>query len=477
MQAGAETRVLTLASLCFDVHVHARSPEDQPLEPDLERARDWLAWAEHLVFVYPTWWGTMPALLKGFLDRMIMPGFAFRFYGPGASEWEGLWAGKSAQLITTTDTPPPVYRWLFRAPGTHAMRNATLGFCGVKPVHALVFGPVRTSSAKKREQWLERARRAGFALRGGVHRPAHRAWLRVRPWLKALRFQFYPMSWAAYTVGALAGVSGGLHWAPYLWGYLCLFCLEAATVFCNDYLDYVTDRANVHHGPFTGGSRVLVSGQLGFAQLRHGIGLMLILACLGAALAVKTSLSPTTSALWLVLAAILTLGYTAPPLKLSYRGLGELDVAFTHSALVLWLGYLLQGGAPGVGLPWLLALPLFLSILPAIILAGVPDRAADVIAGKHTLAERLGKHAAMWLAGAFILVAALFATVFDLAGVADGAFEGVRYAVWPHAALCLWLLLYYARRGAEQMHRIDGLLLAVLTYMVWFVAVPYYHLL
>ncbi len=372
VQAGAETRTLVLASLRFDVHVRSNSPEEQALEPDLQRARDWLAWADHLVFVYPTWWGTLPALIKGFLDRMVMPGFAFRFYGPGASQWEGLWAGKTAQLITTMDTPPPIYRWLFRAPGTHAMRHATLGFCGVKPVYALVFGPVRTSDAAKRGRWIERARRAGFALRGGALTPARRVWKRLQPWLRAMRLQSYPMSWAAYTVGALAAVANGLHWAPYLWGYLCLFCLEAATVFCNEYLDYASDRANNHYGPFTGGSRVLVNGQIGFKSLRRGIGLMLLLACLGAALALNASSSPAGAALWLGLAAILTLGYTAAPLKLSYRGWGEVDVAFTHSMMVLWLGYLLQGGRAGALLPWLLALPMFFAILPAIILAGVP---------------------------------------------------------------------------------------------------------
>ncbi|MCP1365222.1 NAD(P)H-dependent oxidoreductase, partial [Halomonas sp. BBD48] len=198
-QAGAETRLLALGELTFDPHVRIESPEDQPLEPDLERAKQWLIWAEHLVFVYPTWWGTMPALLKGFLDRLVMPGFAFRFYGPGATQWEGLWQGKSAQLITTMDTPPPVYRWLFRAPGTHAMRNATLGFCGVKPVHTLIAGSIRTSTQQQRHGWLEQARARGFALRHGVNGPAGRCWQRIKPWLKALRLQFYPMTWAAYT--------------------------------------------------------------------------------------------------------------------------------------------------------------------------------------------------------------------------------------------------------------------------------------
>lgn len=475
-QAGIETRLLALGEMHFDPHVHVESPEKQPLEPDLQCAKDWLSWAEHLVFVYPTWWGTMPALLKGFLDRLVMPGFAFRFYGPGATEWQGLWHDKSAQLITTMDTPPPIYRWLFRAPGTHAMRNATLGFCGVKPIHTLVAGSVRTSTLVQRRRWIEQARRAGFALRSGVHTPAGRVWLQVRPWLKALRLQFYPMTWAAYTLGALAATLNGLAWAPYLWGYLCLFCLEAATVFCNDYRDYPSDRANQYHGPFTGGSRVLVTGEISFATLRLGIALALLGAFTAAGLALKASASPLPSALWLALAVVLTLGYTLPPLKLSYRALGELDVAFTHSAMVLWLGYLLQGGAASSPLPWLLSLPLFFAILPAIILAGVPDRAADADAGKHTLAERLGNTAALRLAGASVIIAALLALIFDRAGVANGAFANISYFALPHAALSLGLLLVHARRGTERLQRIDALLFVMLNYMVWFVAVPYFHL-
>jgi putative NADPH-quinone reductase/1,4-dihydroxy-2-naphthoate octaprenyltransferase len=476
-QAGVETRLLALATMSFDPHVRLSSPEEQPLEPDLQRAKDWLCWAEHLVFVYPTWWGTMPALLKGFLDRLVMPGFAFEFYGPGATDWQGLWNGKSAQLVTTMDTPPAVYRWLYRAPGKHAMRNATLGFCGVKPVHTLVAGPVRTSTLEQRRRWIEGARRTGFNLGFGVHTPAGRLWQRICPWIQALRLQFYPMTWAAYTLGALAAVTGGLAWAPYLWGYLCLFALEAATVFSNDYRDYPSDRVNQHHGPFTGGSRVLVGGKISFATMRLGIGVALIVAFAAAGLALKTSALPLPSALWLLLAVVLTLGYTVPPLQLSYRSLGELDVAFTHSAMVLWLGYLLQGGVVSAPLPWLLALPLFFAILPAIILAGVPDRSADTVAGKHTLAERFGNRAAMELAGASVVIAATLALAFDRAEMAHGAFSGISYFVLPHAALCLGLLLVHAQKGTERLQKIDGLLIVTLNYMVWFAAIPFYHLL
>lgn len=475
-QAGTETRQLSLGELEFDPHVHVESPEDQPLEPDLERAREWLVWAEHLVFVYPTWWGTMPALLKGFLDRLVMPGFAFRFYGPGATQWEGLWQGKSAQLITTMDTPPPIYHWLYRAPGTHAMRNATLGFCGVKPVHTLVAGSIRTSTQRQRHEWLERARARGFTLRHGVHGPVGRRWQGIRPWLKALRLQFYPMTWAAYTLGALAAAPLGLAWAPYLWGYLCLFFLEAATVFINDYQDYPSDSRNRHHGPFNGGSRVLVDHDISFVAMRRGIGITLIVALAAAGLVLKTTAAPLASAVWLLIAAILTLGYTLPPLKLSYRSLGELDVAFTHSAMVLWLGFAFQGGALGAVIPWALALPLFFAILPAIILSGIPDREADALAGKHTLPERFGNRMALALAAASIVVAAALALVFDRTGTAAGLFDGLSYFVLPHAALSIALLWAAFLHGPHRLRRIDGLMFVMLNYMVWFVAIPFYHL-
>ncbi|GAB3670554.1 NAD(P)H-dependent oxidoreductase [Salinisphaera aquimarina] len=476
-RAGAEVVTLALGDLAFAHDVVADSPENQPLEPDLQRARDLLDWAEHLVFVYPTWWGTMPALLKGFLDRLVAPGFAFRFYGPGAAEWEGLWKGKSAQLITTMDTPPPIYKWLFRAPGTNAMRRATLGFCGVAPVHVLTCGSVRTSDIDQLERWIERARRAGFALRSGVHSPIGRVARRATPWLKALRLQFYPMSWAAYSVGALLGAAAGLDWSAYLWGYLLIFCLEAATVFCNERADIDTDRANQNYGPFTGGSRVLLDGGLSPARLRRAVGYLLVAAFMAAGLALASGPAGTGVVLWMLLATVITLGYTVYPLKLSYRSLGELDVAFTHSALVLLLGVLLQGGAFGAPEPWLLSLALGLAILPSIILAGVPDRAADARVGKHTLAERWGNAVALRLAGAAVITSALLALLCDQTSLGGGLFHGMSLVVIPHAALCLALLWHARSRGPETLARIDGLLIAALTYMLWFVIIPGYHLL
>ena len=87
---GVECRELILSDIRFDPNVHEASPEPQPLEPYLFRAQRDIHWAEHLVFVYRTWWGTFPALIKGFLDRIMTPGFAFRHLSltNGTSCWQ-----------------------------------------------------------------------------------------------------------------------------------------------------------------------------------------------------------------------------------------------------------------------------------------------------------------------------------------------------------------------------------------------------
>src|SRR5690348_74279 len=82
-EAGVELERLDLAELKFEPNVIAGSPRNQPCEPAIRKALELVAWADHLVLVFPTWWGTMPALLKGFLDRVLMPRFAFEEHEGG----------------------------------------------------------------------------------------------------------------------------------------------------------------------------------------------------------------------------------------------------------------------------------------------------------------------------------------------------------------------------------------------------------
>jgi 1,4-dihydroxy-2-naphthoate polyprenyltransferase len=469
--AGVECRELILSEQAFDPDVHAHSPEHQALEPELAAAQADIGWAEHLVFVYPTWWGTFPAQLKGFLDRTLTPGFAFRHHADG--RWDQLLKGRTAELLTTMDTPPLVYRWIYRAPGHHALANATLGYCGVRTVRRRIDGPVITSTPEERERWIEQARSRGVQLGQGALSPAQRRRDRITAWVAALRLQFYPMTWVAYTVGALAA-AGPLAWTPYLLGYAALFLLEAATVFLNDWFDFESDRQNRNSGPFSGGSRVLVDGRIERPALRRGItGALLGTALLIAALAAAAPPGQLGAvAVTYSLLALLALAYTVPPLKLSHRGLGELDVVLTHSAGVLLAGYVLQGGGLGDSLPWLLALPLGIAILPSILLAGCPDRRADDAAGKRTLVVKLGLRNTLRLAMAATVLAP--ATGLLLLLVRPELVPLLGWGVAGATAHAAWL--WKRLRGLLALdvvpERIDGTIVVALTFMLWFCVPP-----
>ena len=470
--SGAEVRELAVAALSFDPDVHVPSPEDQAHEDDVRRVQSLIAWADHLVFVYPTWWGAMPARLKGLLDRCLTPGFAFRHRDDGT--WDKLLDGKTAQLLTTMDTPPWVYRFVHGSPGFRQLERATLGYCGVRAVRRTVFSPVVGSSAATRARWLERARREGRRLVEGALTPMQRRRERLLAWLRALRLQFYPMSFVAYLIGALAGSggAGALEGGRFWLGYAALFLLEAATVFANERFDRESDRRNANAGPFNGGSRVLVDGSIGRAALARATGAALIGYVALVPWLAAGSAAPGLTLAWLALLGVAAVGYTAPPLALCHRGLGELDVAFTHGIGVTMVGHLLQGGAFADPLPWLLSLPLGLAVLPAIILSGLPDHEADRAAGKRTLAVRLGKAGAVRLAMLCTVLAALAAASLTLTPAARGAMPA---AIVPlaaaHATLLVTVLLRRLRAGRLD-GRIDAPMTLALGYGVWFGALP-----
>ena len=151
--AGNEVQLITLGSLSFDPVLHNGYAMIQKLEPDLVAGQAAITWAQHIVFVYPIWWGAMPALLKGFIDRLFLPGFAFK-YREGSQFWDRLLSGRSAHLLVTMDTPPWYFRWVYRMPGHNQMKRTILEFSGIKPVTISSFGPIKGSSQQKREKWL-----------------------------------------------------------------------------------------------------------------------------------------------------------------------------------------------------------------------------------------------------------------------------------------------------------------------------------
>lgn len=164
--AGHEVRVLRLGELVFDLNLHSGYTQPQPLEPDLLSAQADILWATHLTFIFPIWWGGIPALMKGLIDRIFLPGFAFK-YRKGNAFPDKLLLGRTAHLLVTLDTPPWYYRWFYRMPGVHQMRKTTLAFCGIKPVKTLLFGPVLGSTPAQRTKWLKQA--GALVEKGSVH--------------------------------------------------------------------------------------------------------------------------------------------------------------------------------------------------------------------------------------------------------------------------------------------------------------------
>ena len=164
--AGQQVRVLPLRDLSFDPVLHHGYTQIQALEPDLLSAQSDLLWATHLAFVFPIWWGGIPALLKGFIDRIFLPGFAFK-YREGKSFPDKLLLGRTAHVLVTLDTPPWYYRWFYRMPGIHQLRSTTLAFCGIKPTKTLMFGPVLASTPAQRAKWLTQA--GGLMGKGSFH--------------------------------------------------------------------------------------------------------------------------------------------------------------------------------------------------------------------------------------------------------------------------------------------------------------------
>ncbi|KQQ05491.1 MULTISPECIES: NAD(P)H-dependent oxidoreductase [unclassified Rathayibacter] len=156
--AHGDAVVLAVRDLEFDPDLSSGYTRRQELEPDLERAWQLLLEARHVVVVTPIWWGSVPALLKGFFDRVLLPRRAYRTKENGLPE--GLLTGRTGRVIVTSDSP----WWYLPLVGDTTVRHVrqtTLRFCGIRPVRATRLGPVKGSTPQRRERWLAEAGRLG----------------------------------------------------------------------------------------------------------------------------------------------------------------------------------------------------------------------------------------------------------------------------------------------------------------------------
>lgn len=158
-EAGAEVRLHRVGGMDFDPVLRHGYSQRQELEPDLVSFREDLSWSEHLALFTPLWWGSVPAGLKGLIDRTLLPGWAFR-YEPDQSLPIALLAGRTARMVLTMDSPRWWY-WLNYWGAAHgAMQRATLQFVGFE-TRTTTLTPAGRASDDQRSAWLDKLERLG----------------------------------------------------------------------------------------------------------------------------------------------------------------------------------------------------------------------------------------------------------------------------------------------------------------------------
>lgn len=159
-KSGAEVKEINIRELNFDPNLQFGYRKRTELEPDLLDAQEKLKWADHLVWIYPVWWGSVPAMMKGFLDRVLLPGFAFK-KREGSLWWDKFFKGKTARIICTLDQPSWYYKWVYGAPSSKALKKLTLNYIGVSKVRITTIGPIRLSKDSFRAKWLQKVEKLG----------------------------------------------------------------------------------------------------------------------------------------------------------------------------------------------------------------------------------------------------------------------------------------------------------------------------
>jgi putative NADPH-quinone reductase len=159
-EAGHDVRASAVRALKFSPNLSMGYRRPKKLEPALVTAQANLTWCEHFVLTTPVWWFGLPAITKGFFDRVFLPDFAFRFER-GTPFWDKLLEGRSSRVLYTQGSPQLLVRLARGDCFWKGLGEGTLEFCGFKPVERTVMAGMDFTSASKRESWLAEARELG----------------------------------------------------------------------------------------------------------------------------------------------------------------------------------------------------------------------------------------------------------------------------------------------------------------------------
>ncbi|HEY2902718.1 MAG TPA: prenyltransferase, partial [Polyangia bacterium] len=210
-------------------------------------------------------------------------------------------------------------------------------------------------------------------------------------------------------------IGAPIDWRQYAWGQLAVTATQLMTHYANDYFDQEADRANTTPTRWSGGSRVLIAGVL---PPSVALATAVLLAAIAFGTAAHFALAMASPAVAVQVAVMIGLSweYSAPPLRLHSRGLGELTTATVVTLLVPWLGFVLQTGAPSLLLPLAVA-PLCIFQFAMLLAIEFPDAAGDRATGKRTLVVRWGSGRAARVYVAVIAAAYLILPALVAAGL------------------------------------------------------------
>jgi putative NADPH-quinone reductase len=162
-QAGYELHAIDVARLDFPLIRSKQDFEHGERPACIREAQAIIQASGHLVLVYPLWLGTLPALLKGFLEQVFRYDFAFEQRDGGG--FDKKLTGRSARIVVTMGMPALAYRWFYGAHSLKGIERNILKFAGIRPVRESLFGMVENVDAGKRARWLEQMERLGRAGR------------------------------------------------------------------------------------------------------------------------------------------------------------------------------------------------------------------------------------------------------------------------------------------------------------------------
>jgi NAD(P)H dehydrogenase (quinone) len=157
--AGYEVRLTKIGDMKFDPILHKGYKVIQAYEPDLVKFQEDVKWCEHFVSIYPIWWSDMPALMKGLVDRVWMPGFAFHFR-KNHMGWNRLLKGRSARIIVHSDSHP-LLLWILFGGNINNWVRGVLRFSGFAPIRKTWISGMKKMTPESWNVYLKKMNRLG----------------------------------------------------------------------------------------------------------------------------------------------------------------------------------------------------------------------------------------------------------------------------------------------------------------------------